>query len=160
MAMANSSTTHLGLAGLTCGSCTSSTTKVLTALPGVVSVDVELTAAVVIHDTALVSAQRLVETIEDAGFEAWLGTTPCPLVVWSAVAVQRLLRVGGCCGSAVTLSGCAVAGRWMVFCGCRWRYHSRCVEPLGLPGLFGVSFCMDATPSFVIATPSGLCWRD
>ena len=78
--MANSTTTHLGLAGLTCGSCTSSTTKVLTALPGVVSVDVELTAAVVIHDTALVSPQRPLIAKEKEKEEDLLGPLRRPKV--------------------------------------------------------------------------------
>lgn len=65
-------TTTIEIRGMTCGGCSASVTRVLTALPGVAEVSVELSPgqAVVRFDPARTSRAALCAAIEDAGFEA------------------------------------------------------------------------------------------
>jgi copper chaperone len=65
-------TTTIIIAGMSCGGCTSSVTKVLSETPGVVRVEVSLTPgqAVVDFDPASVTRAALCAAIDDAGFEA------------------------------------------------------------------------------------------
>jgi copper chaperone len=60
----------LSVTGMTCGGCVNSVQKVLTALPGVQSVEVTLTPgqARVVVDPAQVDRAALVQAIVDAGF--------------------------------------------------------------------------------------------
>ena len=60
----------LSVTGMTCGGCVSSVQKVLTALPGVQSVDVTLTPgqARVVVDPAQIDRAALVQAVIDAGF--------------------------------------------------------------------------------------------
>ena len=60
----------LSVTGMTCGGCVSSVQKVLTAVPGVQSVEVTLTPgqARVLVDPARVDRAALVQAIVDAGF--------------------------------------------------------------------------------------------
>jgi len=60
----------LSVTGMTCGGCVNSVQKVLTALPGVQSVEVTLTPgqARVMVDPAQVDRAALVQAIVDAGF--------------------------------------------------------------------------------------------
>ncbi len=65
-------TTTIIIAGMSCGGCTSSVTKVLSETPGVVRVEVSLTPgqAEVDFDPASVTRAALCAAIDDAGFEA------------------------------------------------------------------------------------------
>ena len=60
----------LSVTGMTCGGCVASVQKVLTALPGVQSVEVSLTPgqALIRFDPAQVERAALVQAIVDAGF--------------------------------------------------------------------------------------------
>jgi copper chaperone len=60
----------LSVTGMSCGGCVDSVQKVLTALPGVQSVEVTLTPpqARVVYDAARVDRTALVQAIVDAGF--------------------------------------------------------------------------------------------
>jgi copper chaperone len=60
----------LSVTGMTCGGCVNSVHRVLTALPGVQSVEVTLTPgqARVVVDPARVDRSALVKAIVDAGF--------------------------------------------------------------------------------------------
>ena len=60
----------LSVTGMTCGGCVNSVQKVLTAVPGVQSVEVTLTPgqARVVFDPALVERTALVKAVVDAGF--------------------------------------------------------------------------------------------
>jgi copper chaperone len=60
----------LSVTGMTCGGCVNSVQKVLTALPGVHSVEVTLTPgqARVVVDPARIDRAALVQAIVDAGF--------------------------------------------------------------------------------------------
>jgi copper chaperone len=57
--------------GMTCGGCVASVKRVLTALPGVSSVDVTLTPgkANVAFDPAQVSVDQLRDAVENAGYD-------------------------------------------------------------------------------------------
>lgn len=60
------------ITGMTCGSCSSSITKALEMLKGVEEVSVSLLTeeAMVIHNSQLVSTDKIKEAIEDCGFDA------------------------------------------------------------------------------------------
>ncbi len=60
----------LAVTGMTCGGCVNSVQKVLTALPGVQSVEVTLSPgqARVVVDAARIDRAALVQAIADAGF--------------------------------------------------------------------------------------------
>lgn len=61
---------QLSVTGMTCGGCVSSVQRVLTALPGVQSAEVSLTAgqAHVAYDPTRIDRAALVQAIVDAGF--------------------------------------------------------------------------------------------
>ncbi len=58
--------------GMTCGGCVASVQKVLSALPGVQTVEVTLTPgqARVVYDPARVDRDALIKAVVDAGFGA------------------------------------------------------------------------------------------
>jgi copper chaperone len=60
----------LSVTGMTCGGCVNSVHKVLSALPGVQSVEVTLTPgqARVVYDEARIKRAVLVQAVVDAGF--------------------------------------------------------------------------------------------
>jgi copper chaperone len=60
----------LSVTGMTCGGCVNSVHKVLSALPGVQSVEVTLTPgqARVVYDEARIQRAVLVQAVVDAGF--------------------------------------------------------------------------------------------
>jgi copper chaperone len=60
----------LSVTGMTCGGCVNSVNKVLTALPGVQSVEVSLTPgqARVVFDPTKVDRAAMVQAVVDAGF--------------------------------------------------------------------------------------------
>lgn len=65
-------TTTIKITGMSCGGCTSSVTRVLSEIPGVAKVDVQLSPgqATVEYDPARVTRESLCAAIADAGFEA------------------------------------------------------------------------------------------
>ncbi|WP_107928367.1 heavy-metal-associated domain-containing protein [Neisseria animaloris] len=67
-------TINIKIDGMTCGGCVKSVTKVLEALNGVTKAEVDLasSSAQVTFDPAKVQTAALIETIEDAGFDAAL----------------------------------------------------------------------------------------
>ncbi|KAK6340280.1 hypothetical protein TWF730_002044 [Orbilia blumenaviensis] len=67
-------TTTVSVEGMTCGACTSAVEKGFADMDGIVSIDVSLmmNRAVVVHESGKVSAQTIVDTIEDRGFDAAL----------------------------------------------------------------------------------------
>jgi copper chaperone len=62
----------LKVGGMSCGGCVKSVTTVLEALPGVAKADVSLAngQAVVTYEADKISRERMVQVIDDAGFEA------------------------------------------------------------------------------------------
>ena len=62
---------RLTITGMHCGGCVKSVTQVLEALDGVEKVNVDLQGyADIQFDESTVSVSQLIETIEDAGFDA------------------------------------------------------------------------------------------
>ncbi|KAI7879611.1 heavy metal translocatin [Lichtheimia hyalospora FSU 10163] len=72
----NITTTVLSVKGMTCQSCVKSITSALMDLAGAKSVDISLEdeQATIMHDTSLLSRERIIEAIEDCGFD--VPTTP------------------------------------------------------------------------------------
>ncbi|QIW97013.1 hypothetical protein AMS68_002531 [Peltaster fructicola] len=65
-------TTTIAIEGMTCGACTSAVESGFKDVPGVVQFNISLLAerAVVMHDPLQLTADQIVETIEDRGFDA------------------------------------------------------------------------------------------
>lgn len=63
---------QLTVTGMTCGGCVASVQKVLSALPGVQTVEVTLTPgqARVVYDPTRVDRDALIQAVVDAGFGA------------------------------------------------------------------------------------------
>ena len=64
--------TTVSIEGMTCGACTSSVENAVRDQPGLIRFDISLLAerAIVIHDSLVLPAPKIVELIEDAGFDA------------------------------------------------------------------------------------------
>ncbi|CAD0115283.1 unnamed protein product [Aureobasidium uvarum] len=65
-------TTIVAIEGMTCGACTSAVTSGFNDVPGLLKFDISLLAerAVILHDPTKLSPEKIVETIEDCGFDA------------------------------------------------------------------------------------------
>jgi copper chaperone len=65
-------TTTIKVGGMSCGGCVKSVTNVLSALPGVAKAEVTLTPgeARVEFDPAQATRERMLQAVEDAGFDA------------------------------------------------------------------------------------------
>ncbi|KAI4721486.1 heavy metal translocatin [Aureobasidium sp. EXF-10727] len=70
-------TTIVAIEGMTCGACTSAVTSGFDHVPGLVKFDISLLAerAVILHDPTKLSPEKIVETIEDCGFDAKILTS-------------------------------------------------------------------------------------
>ncbi|OQN96348.1 hypothetical protein B0A48_17604 [Cryoendolithus antarcticus] len=70
-------TTTVAIEGMTCGACTSAVEGGFKDVDGVVQFNISLLAerAVIVHDPAKLSAQQIVEAIEDRGFDATVLTS-------------------------------------------------------------------------------------
>lgn len=68
----NTSVTTLSVGGMTCGACTSAVEGAFKHVSGIKSFSISLLSerAVIEHDTTVISASKLAETIEDVGFDA------------------------------------------------------------------------------------------
>lgn len=68
----NLATTTVSIEGMTCGACTSAVEGGFTDLDGVVQFNISLLAerAVIVHDVSKLSVEKIVEAIDDAGFDA------------------------------------------------------------------------------------------
>jgi Cu+-exporting ATPase len=65
-------TTTVAIEGMTCGACTSAVEGGFTGLDGIIGFNISLLAerAVITHDPTKISAEKIVEIIEDRGFDA------------------------------------------------------------------------------------------
>ncbi|KAG9561517.1 heavy metal translocatin, partial [Aureobasidium melanogenum] len=70
-------TTIVAIEGMTCGACTSAVTSGFNNVPGLLKFDISLLAerAVILHDPTKLSPEKIVETIEDCGFDAKILTS-------------------------------------------------------------------------------------
>lgn len=81
-------TESMNVTGMTCGGCASKVTKALTAVPGVVRVDVSLAGKTSVDfDEKRTSIERLQSAVRDAGYGVGIGE--------DATAGRAK---GGCCG--------------------------------------------------------------
>lgn len=73
-------TTTVGIEGMTCGACTSAVEGGFKDVPGVKSFNISLLSerAVIEHDPSLLSAEAIAETIEDRGFDATIISSERP----------------------------------------------------------------------------------
>jgi Cu+-exporting ATPase len=64
--------TTVAIGGMTCGACTSSVQSALGSVDGVIQFNISLLAerAVVVHDPTILPASKIVDLIEDSGFDA------------------------------------------------------------------------------------------
>lgn len=96
-------TVQLNVRGMTCAACSSSVENVLRGLLGVQSASVALLqeTAEVQYDPAVVTPQRMIETVEDAGFEADLKPSSTPPALHEVVKLQVFGMTCAACSGAV-----------------------------------------------------------
>jgi Cu+-exporting ATPase len=70
--LTSTATTTLSVGGMTCGACTSAVEGAFKDVAGIKSFSISLLSerAVIEHDTTIIPAEKLAETIEDVGFDA------------------------------------------------------------------------------------------
>ncbi len=71
---ANTATTTVAIEGMTCGACTAAVEGAFADMPGLIHFNISLMAerAVISHQPNQLSVEKIIETIEDAGFDAKL----------------------------------------------------------------------------------------
>ena len=86
------STIHLEVQGMSCGGCVKSVTAALTRLPGVASVEVDLSAGhAKVTGDLLQGSDALVLALTAAGY-------PAKLTVATTASPPPIKKSGGCCG--------------------------------------------------------------
>ncbi|EPS37028.1 hypothetical protein H072_9403 [Dactylellina haptotyla CBS 200.50] len=107
-------TTTCSVEGMTCGSCTSAVEKGFSGMDGIVSVDVSLmmNRAVIVHDASKVNAEKIVDTIEDRGFDAALISSieSKPVQTTAHYATSTIGIEGMTCGSCTSAVESALKG--------------------------------------------------
>ncbi|EXJ83565.1 Cu2+-exporting ATPase [Capronia coronata CBS 617.96] len=90
-------TTTVAIEGMTCGACTSSVEGAFKNVPGLVRFNISLLAerAVVSHDPAVLPAEKIVELIEDAGFDAKIVSSQAETTLHGAPRVSQQLKIYG-----------------------------------------------------------------
>ncbi|KAJ8105291.1 hypothetical protein OPT61_g10268 [Boeremia exigua] len=103
-------TTTVAVEGMTCGACTSAIEGGFKDVPGVYQFNISLLAnrAVLVHDPAKLSAEKIAETIEDCGFDATIlssedasmhqsssGTAPIHLKVYGLPDIEAAQELEG-----------------------------------------------------------------
>ena len=90
-------TTTIAIEGMTCGSCTSAVTSGFHGLDGVAQFNISLLAerAVVVHDEIKLPTAKIVEIIEDRGFDAKIVNSQKGFVERSAGSATAQLKVFG-----------------------------------------------------------------
>ena len=100
-------TTTVSIKGMTCGACTSAVTQGFEGVEGVDQFNISLLAerAVIVHDEIKFSAEKIVETIEDRGFDANIVSSQKGMVERSSGTITAQLKIFGLSdtGSASTL---------------------------------------------------------
>ena len=90
-------TTTVSIEGMTCGACTSAVEGAFNGVPGLVQFNISLLAerAVIVHSPGKLSAQAIVEAIEDRGFDAKVLSSQVGTVEQDKGAVPVKLNVYG-----------------------------------------------------------------
>ncbi|KIW31025.1 uncharacterized protein PV07_02709 [Cladophialophora immunda] len=89
-------TTTVAIEGMTCGACTSSVEGAFKNVPGLVKFNISLLAerAVISHDPVALPSEKIVELIEDAGFDAKIVSSQAETNVQSTHVSQQLKIYG------------------------------------------------------------------
>ncbi|KAL6252965.1 Cu(2+)-transporting P-type ATPase [Rhinocladiella similis] len=101
----NTWTTTVAIEGMTCGACTSSVEGAFKDVPGLVRFNISLLAerAVISHDPEILPAEKIVEMIEDAGFDAKVVTSSADATVQGSSSSTQQLKIYGLAdGAAAT----------------------------------------------------------
>jgi len=90
-------TTKVSIEGMTCGACTSAVEGGFRNLPGLVQFNISLLAerAIVIHDPALLPTEKIVEIIEDRGFDARILSSLVDLIDQSKSIASTQFKIFG-----------------------------------------------------------------
>ncbi|OAL20541.1 hypothetical protein AYO22_08842 [Fonsecaea multimorphosa] len=91
-------TTTVAIEGMTCGACTSSVEGAFKGVPGLVKFNISLLAerAVISHDPVVLPSEKIVELIEDAGFDAKIvSSSQADTNVQSSTHVSQQLKIYG-----------------------------------------------------------------
>ncbi|KAJ9616613.1 Cu(2+)-transporting P-type ATPase [Cladophialophora chaetospira] len=90
-------TTTVAIEGMTCGACTSSVEGAFKDVPGLVKFNISLLAerAVISHDPVALPSEKIVELIEDAGFDAKIVTSQAETNVLGSTNVSQQLKIYG-----------------------------------------------------------------
>jgi Cu+-exporting ATPase len=90
-------TTKVSIEGMTCGACTSAVEGGFIDLPGLVQFNISLLAerAIVIHDPALLPTDKIVEIIDDRGFDARILSSQIGLMDQSKSVASAQFKIFG-----------------------------------------------------------------
>jgi Cu+-exporting ATPase len=90
-------TTTVAIEGMTCGACTSSVEGAFKDVPGLVRFNISLLAerAVISHDPEVLPSEKIVELIEDAGFDAKIVSSQAETTVQGATNATQQLKIYG-----------------------------------------------------------------
>lgn len=92
-----STTTTVSIQGMTCGACTSSVEGAFKGVDGLIRFNISLLAerAVITHDLAKLSTEKIVESIEDAGFDATIVSSQAEGVALDSGFASTQLKIYG-----------------------------------------------------------------
>lgn len=90
-------TTTVAIEGMTCGACTSSVEGAFKNVQGLVKFNISLLAerAVISHDPVVLPSEKIVELIEDAGFDAKIISSQAETNVLGSTNVSQQLKIYG-----------------------------------------------------------------
>ena len=90
-------TTTVAIEGMTCGACTSSVEGAFKNVPGLVKFNISLLAerAVISHDPAALPSEKIVELIEDAGFDAKIVSSQAEMSAQGSSNISQQLKIYG-----------------------------------------------------------------
>lgn len=90
-------TTTVAIEGMTCGACTASIEKAFKNVPGLVKFNISLLAerAVIAHDPVALPSEKIVELIEDAGFDAKVVSSQSEVSLQGSSTASQQLKIYG-----------------------------------------------------------------
>ncbi|KAI1768197.1 heavy metal translocatin [Hypoxylon sp. FL1150] len=93
----STATTTVAISGMTCGACTSAVEGGFSGVDGVLRFNISLLAerAVITHDTNQLSPEKIVEIIDDSGFDAKIISTQADVVEQSGSASSAQFKIYG-----------------------------------------------------------------
>lgn len=94
---ASSHTTTVAIGGMTCGACTSSIEGAFKDMPGLIRFNISLLAerALISHDPLVLSAERIVELIDDVGFDAHIVSSQADTMLQGSSNTSQQLKIYG-----------------------------------------------------------------